>query len=171
MQNWPNTNNRHSPEELCWGCGSLGELQLPVTLVAWICGRRFDCEMRNRTRVRRSDCFRARQPNLRRSSVDNAREGKRTIARKHGHLRVLLLSASESERGFGSVFHHQLKYQPILRLVFFCLLPRVHGGWRGFLRTSPKVLAAVFGPVFSLRWPVLSVPAPTKIGQVLKRKI
>ena len=67
--------------------------------------------------------------------------------------------------------HHQLKYQPILRLVFFCLLPRVHGGWRGFLRTSPKVLAAVFGPVFSLRWPVLSVPAPTKIGQVLKRKI
>ena len=64
-----------------------------------------------------------------------------------------------------------LKYQPILRLVFFCLLPRVHAGWRGFLRTSPKALAAVFDPVFSLRWPVLSVPAPTKIGQVLKQKI
>ena len=42
---------------------------------------------------------------------------------------------------------------------------------RGFLRTSPKTLAAVFNPVFSLRWPVLSVPAPTKIGQVLKHKI
>ncbi len=40
-----------------------------------------------------------------------------------------------------------------------------------FLRTSPKTLAAVFDPVFSLRWPVLSVPAPTKIGQVLKHKI
>ena len=64
-----------------------------------------------------------------------------------------------------------LKYQPILRLVFFCLLPRVHGGSRGFLRTSPKALAAVFDPVFSLRWPVLSVSAPTKIGQVLKHKI
>ena len=124
MQNWPNTNNRHSPEELCWGCGSLGELQLPVTLVAWICGRRFDCEMRNRTRVRRRDCFRARQPNLRRSSIDNAREGKRTIARKHGHLRVLLLSASESERGFGSVFHHQYsKSQPLSVGIFFACSP------------------------------------------------
>ena len=73
------------------------------------CGRRFDCKTRNRTRVRLGDCFRARQPNPRRSSVDNAREGKRTLARKHGHLRVLLLSASESERGFGSVFHHHFK--------------------------------------------------------------
>jgi hypothetical protein len=35
------------------------------------------------------------------------KEKKRTIARKHGHLRVLLLSASENGRGFGSVFHHQ----------------------------------------------------------------
>ena len=51
------------------------------------------------------------------------------------------------------------------------LTPRVHGGWRGFLRTSPKTLAAVFGPVFSLRWPVLSVPAPCKTGEVLKHKI
>ena len=42
---------------------------------------------------------------------------------------------------------------------------------RGFLRTSPKALAAVLDPVFSLRWPVLSVPAPSKIGQVLKHKI
>ena len=40
------------------------------------------------------------------SWFDNAREGKKTLARKHGHLRVLLLSASESERRFGSVFHH-----------------------------------------------------------------
>jgi hypothetical protein len=29
--------NRYSPEELCWGCGLSGELQLLVTLVAWIC--------------------------------------------------------------------------------------------------------------------------------------
>ena len=50
-----------------------------------------------------------RHPNPRRPSADNAREGKRTLARKHGHLWVLLLSASESERRFGSVFHHQLK--------------------------------------------------------------
>ena len=64
-----------------------------------------------------------------------------------------------------------LKYQPILRLVFFCLLPCVHRGWRGFLRTSPKGMAAVFVPVFSLRWPVLSVPAPAKTGEVLKYKI
>ena len=65
--------------------------------------------MRNRTRVRLGDCFLARQPIPRRSSVDNAREGKGTIARKHGHLRVLLLFASESGRGFGSVFHHHFK--------------------------------------------------------------
>jgi hypothetical protein len=42
---------------------------------------------------------------------------------------------------------------------------------RWFLRTSPKGMAAVFGPVFSLRWPVLSVPAPCKTGEVLKHKI
>ena len=97
---------------------------MPMMLAAWICGRRFNCETRNRTRVRRSDCFRARQPNLRRSSVDNAREGKGTLARKHGHLRVLLLSASESERGFGSVFHHQYsKSQPLSVGIFFALFP------------------------------------------------
>ena len=97
---------------------------MPVTLVARICGRRFNCETRNRTRVRRSDCFRARQPNPRRSSVDNAREGKRTLARKHGHLRVLLLSASESGRRFGSVFHHQYsKSQPLSVGIFFARFP------------------------------------------------
>ena len=81
--------------------------------------------MRNRTRVRRSDCFLARQPNPRRPSVDNAREGKRTIARKHGHLRVLLLSASESERGFGSVFHHQYSKSQLLSVgIFFACSPR-----------------------------------------------
>ena len=84
--------------------------------------------MRNRTRVRRSDCFLARQPNPRRPSVDNAREGKRTIARKHGHLRVLLLSASESERGFGSVFHHQYsKSQPLSVGIFFARSPSENG--------------------------------------------
>ena len=88
------------------------------------CGRRFDCEMRNRTWVRLGDCFLARQPNPRRPSVDNAREGKRTKARKHGHLRVLLLSASESERGFGSVFHHQYsKSQPLSVGIFFARFP------------------------------------------------
>ena len=87
---------------------------MPVTLVARICGRQFNCEMRNRTRLRLGGCFLARQPNPRRPSVDNARERKRTLARKHGHLRVLLLSASESERRFGSVFHHQYsKSQPL----------------------------------------------------------
>ena len=97
---------------------------MPVTLVARICGRRFNCERRNRTRVRLGYCFRARQPNPRRSSVDNAREGKRTLARKHGHLRVLLLSASESERGFGSVFHHQYsKSQPLSVGIFFACSP------------------------------------------------
>ena len=97
---------------------------MPVTLVARICGRWFDGEMRNRTWVRRSDCFRARQPNPRRPSVDNAREGKGTLARKHGHLRVLLLSASESERGFGSVFHHQYsKSQPLSVGIFLPVPP------------------------------------------------
>ena len=95
-----------------------------MMLAAWICGRRFNCETRNRTRVRRSDCFRARQPNPRRSSVDNAREGKGTLARKHGHLRVLLLSASESERGFGSVFHHQYSKSQLLSVgIFFARSP------------------------------------------------
>ncbi len=92
---------------------------MPVMLVAWIRGRRFDCEMRNRSWVRRIDCFRARQPNPRRPSVDNAREGKRTIARKHGHLRVLLLSASESGRRFGSVFHHQYSKSQLLSVGIF----------------------------------------------------
>ena len=93
-------------------------------LVAWICGRRFGCKTRNRTRVRLGYCFRARQPNPRRPSVDNAREGKRTLARKHGHLRVLLLSASESGRGFGSVFHHQhSKSQPLSVGIFFARFP------------------------------------------------
>ena len=88
------------------------------------CGRRFNCETRNRTRARLGDCLLARQPNPRRSSVDNAREGKRTLARKHGHLRVLLLSASESERGFGSVFHHHYsKSQPLSVGIFFARSP------------------------------------------------
>ena len=95
-----------------------------MTLVAWICGRRFNCERRNRTRVRCDDCFLARQPSLRRPSVDNAREGKWTISRKHGHLRVLLLSASESGRRFGSVFHHQYsKSQPLSVGIFFARSP------------------------------------------------
>ena len=80
--------------------------------------------MRNRTRLRLGGCFLARQPNPLRSSVDNAREGKRTLARKHGHLRVLLLSASESERGFGSVFHHQYsKSHPLSVGIFFARPP------------------------------------------------
>ena len=88
------------------------------------CGRRFDCERRNRTRVRLGDCFLARQPNPRRPSADNAREEKRTLARKHGHLRVLLLSASESGRGFGSLLHHQYsKSQPLSVGIFFALSP------------------------------------------------
>ena len=74
--------------------------------------------------VRRSGCFLARQPNPLRSSIDNAREGKRTLARKHGHLRVLLLSASESGRRFGSVFHHQYsKSQPLSVGIFFARSP------------------------------------------------
>ena len=92
-------------------------------LVALICGRRFDCERRNRTRVRLGGGFLARQPNPRRPSVDNAREGKRTLARKHGHLRVLLLSASESERGFGSVFHHQYSKSQLLSVGIFLPVP------------------------------------------------
>ena len=87
-------------------------------------GRGFDCRMRNRPWVRRADCFLARQPSPRHSSADNAREEKRTIARKHGHLRVLLLSASESERGFGSVFHHHYsKSQPLSVGIFFACSP------------------------------------------------
>ncbi len=88
------------------------------------CGRGFDCRMRNRTRVRLGGCLLARHPNPRRPSVDNAREGKRTKARKHGHLRVLLLSASESGRGFGSVFHHQYSKSQLLSVgIFFALFP------------------------------------------------
>ena len=95
-----------------------------MMLAAWICGRRFNCERRNRTRVRLGGCLLARHPNPRRPSVDNAREGKRTLARKHGHLRVLLLSASESERGFGSVFHHHYsKSQPLSVGTFFARSP------------------------------------------------
>ena len=87
-------------------------------------GHRFDCERRNRSRVRLGDCFLARHPNPRRSPVDNAREGKRTLARKHGHLRVLLLSASESERGFGSVFHHHISKSRLLSVgIFFARFP------------------------------------------------
>ena len=114
--------------------------------------------------------------------LNNESGGPRRCISRPPPLKTLLYHASPHRPTFARIgnsyavcrrlpTHHQLKYQPILRLVFFCLLPRVHGGWRGFLRTSPKVLAAVFGTVFSLRWPVLSVPAPTKIGQVLKRKI
>ena len=88
------------------------------------CGRRFDCKTRNRTRVRLGYCFRDRHPNPRRPSADNAREEKRTLARKHGHLRVLLLSASESGRRFGSVFHHQYsKSQPLSVGIFFARSP------------------------------------------------
>ena len=80
--------------------------------------------MRNRTRLRLGGCFLARQPNPRRPSVDNAREGKRTLARKHGHLRVLLLSASESERRFGSVLHHQYSKSQLLSVgIFFARSP------------------------------------------------
>ena len=149
-----------------------------------------------------------------------------------------MLSASESERGFGSVFHHQYSKSQLLSVgIFFARFPSENcnnvasvtpattrfpsrfpqiplsvisrdasardatssifndlqaagsisnlvGRWgigkrigticqksRWFLRTSPKTLAAVFGPVFSLRWPVLSVPALCKIGEVLKHKI
>ena len=97
---------------------------MSVTLVARMCGRQFNCEMRNRTRLRLGGRFLARQPNPRRSSIDNAREGKRTLARKHGHLRVLLLSASESGRRFGSVFHHQYsKSQPLSVGIFFACSP------------------------------------------------
>ena len=97
---------------------------MPVTLVTRICGRRFNCERRNRTRVRLGYCFRDRHPNPRRPSVDHAREGKKTLARKHGHLRVLLLSASESGRGFGSVFHHQYsKSQPLSVGIFLPVSP------------------------------------------------
>ncbi len=67
--------------------------------------------------------------------------------------------------------HHHFKIPTHSPVGIFCLLPRVHGGWRGFLRTSPKDIVAVFGPVFSLRWLALSVPAPPKTGEVLKRKI
>ncbi len=78
----------------------------------------------NRPWVRRSDRFLARHPNPRRPSVDNAREGKGTIARKHGHLRVLLLFASESERRFGSVFHHQYSKSQLLSVgIFFARSP------------------------------------------------
>ena len=87
------------------------------------CGRRFDCERRNRTRVRLGDCFLARQPNPRRPSADNAREEKRTLARKHGHLRVLLLSASESGRGFGSLLHHQYSKSQLLSVGIFLPVP------------------------------------------------
>ena len=58
------------------------------------------------------------------SWFDNAREGKKTLARKHGHLRVLLLSASESERRFGSVFlHHYSKSQLLSVGIFFARSP------------------------------------------------
>ena len=58
------------------------------------------------------------------SWFDNAREGKKTLARKHGHLRVLLLSASESGRRFGSVFHHHYsKSQPLSVGIFFARSP------------------------------------------------
>ena len=58
------------------------------------------------------------------SWFDNAREGKKTLARKHGHLRVLLVSASESDRRFGSAFHHQYsKSQPLSVGIFFARSP------------------------------------------------
>ena len=83
------------------------------------------------------------------SWFDNAREGKRTLARKHGHLRVLLLSASESERGFGSVLHHHQCPNPY-RLGFFLPVPPVKPAMtsraslrqrRDFPPDSPKFLS------------------------------
>ena len=134
-------------------------------LVAWICGRRFGCKTRNRTRVRLGYCFRARQPNPRRPSVDNAREGKRTIARKHGHLRVLLLSASESERGFGSVFHHQLKIPTNSPVGIFLLIAacsrasaRVHTDFGFSCRPILQHHSA-------LSWPLFSAPSRRPRGR------
>ena len=122
--------------------------------------------MRNRTRLRRSDCFLARHPNPRRSSVDNAREGKRALARKHGHLRVLLLSASESGRGFGSVFHHQYsKSQPLSVGIFFACSPSenrndvasVASAAARFLARFPQTPLSVISRDASARDPTLFI--------------
>lgn len=65
------------------------------------------------------------------SWFDNAQEGKkRTIARKHGHLRVLLLSASESGRRFGAAFHHHFSKPTALGwLCHFLLSPAPRRAW------------------------------------------
>ena len=92
--------------------------------------------------------------NLRSPSTNNAREGKRTLAQKHGHLRVLLLSASESERGFGSVFHHH--FSKPTALGWLCLLWRFPAP-RGLLAHSACANPVAMGGHFAPN-PASSIP-------------
>ena len=94
------------------------------------------------------------------SWFDNAREGKKTLARKHGHLRVLLLSASESERGFGSVFHHHYSKSQLLSVgIFFACSPlenrndvaRVASAAARFSARFPQIPLSVIGRDASAR--------------------
>ena len=123
--------------------------------------------------------FFARSPNENRNDVASVAPWTARFAARFPQIPLSVISRDASARDATSFIFNDLQAAGSIsnlvgrwgigkRIGTVC---RISGGWRGFLRTSPKGIAAVFGPVFSLRWPVLSAPAPTKIGQVLKHKI